>query len=353
MKILITGGGGFIGSNIAEYYAKKKKISHIHIIDNFSRYKLLNSKDCNIINYNYEYLRKFNNIDFFVENLNNFEYLNKLIKTNQYDIIFHTAGQTAVTNSLVNPYRDFKNNVISTINLLEAVRLSELNPKLILCSTNKIYGDNVNQIELDEIELRYQIKDKDFRGINEEYRIDLCKHTPYGVSKLSSDLYFQEYGSSYGLDTNICRLSCIYGPRQMVTEDQGWLGFMIASAIKKLKIKIFGDGKQVRDILYISDLINLFDLLIEKDVKNEVFCIGGGYDSTISILELINELQGILNYEISYEFKEWREGDQLFYISDIRKANKTLNWYPIVNIREGLEKTTSWIRKNLILFEYL
>ncbi|MBY9008160.1 MAG: GDP-mannose 4,6-dehydratase [Candidatus Lokiarchaeota archaeon] len=351
MKILITGGGGFIGSYIAEYYAKKDTSSQIHVIDNLSRAKLLNNSKFINFDYNWHYLKKYKNIHFFKEDIQNLGFLKRLMKKNGYDVICHTAGQTAVTSSLSNPYLDFENNAIASVNLLESVRLSDSNPKLILCSTNKVYGDNVNKIELKENDFRYDIKNKNFEGISEEFDLDLCHHTPYGISKLSSDLYFQEYGHSYGLDTNIFRMSCIFGPRQMATENQGWLVFFIICALKGLKIKINGNGKQVRDILYISDLINAIHSLIEKNIKNEVFCIGGGSANSISILELINYLQEILVGEIKYNFENWRSADQLLYISDISKAQKILNWDPKINFKEGIKKTVDWCRENVKLFK--
>ena len=351
MRILITGGGGFIGSHIAEFYSQKEISNEIHLIDNLSRLKLLEPDTSLEYTYNWQYLQKYKNIHFFQQDLQDSDFLNSLIKENSYDVIFHAAGQTAVSSSLIYPYSDFKNNVITTLNLLEAVRKSSLTPKLILCSTNKVFGDNVNNIEFIEKELRYEFKNQNLEGFSEDFGIDLCHHTPYGISKLCGDLYFQEYGHSYGLDTNIFRLSCIYGPRQFGVESQGWLVFFIVCILKGLKIKVFGNGKQVRDILYISDLINAFDKLVENEIKNEIFCIGGGKNNTISVIELIEYLEEILNLGISREFLNWRSADQLVYISDISKAKRILDWNPKINPNEGIKKTIDWCKNNLNLFK--
>ena len=351
MRILITGGGGFIGSHIAEFYSQKEISNEIHLIDNLSRGKLLEPDTSLEYTYNWQYLQKYKNINFFQQNLQDSDSLNSLIKENSYDVIFHTAGQTAVSSSLIYPYSDFKNNVITTLNLLEAVRKSSSNPKLLLCSTNKVYGDNVNNIELVEKEHRYEFKDKDLKGFSEDFKIDLCHHSPYGTSKLCSDLYFQEYGYSYGLDTNIFRLSCIYGPRQFAEQGQGWLVHFIISALKGSKINIFGNGKQVRDILYVTDLINAFNSLLEKDMKNEIFCIGGGTNNAISIIEAIKYIEELLNVNIECEFLKCRSADQLVYISDISKAKRILDWNPKINPNEGIKKTIDWCKNNLNLFK--
>ncbi len=351
MRILITGGGGFIGSHIAEFLAQKDHSYKIHVIDNLSRAKLLNPDTSKKFTYNWQYLKKYTNITFYKKDLRDFVFLKELIKNKNFDIIFHTAGQTAVVNSLKFPYLDFENNVIASINLLEAVRISNSKSKLILCSTNKVYGDNVNNINLIEKELKYEINDRYIDGVPEDFKIDLCHHSPYGTSKLCSDLYFQEYGYSYGLDTNIFRISCVYGPRQFGVEAQGWLVHFIISALKNQKITIYGNGKQVRDILYISDLINAFNNLIENNIKNEVFCLGGGKRNSISILELIIILEDLLNKKITYKLADWRAADQLAYISDISKAQEILKWSPIINPKEGIEKTLKWYKLNINLFK--
>lgn len=359
-NILITGAGGFIGSHIAEHYLKDDEIESIILVDNLSRMKLLNKENRNV-RYNLNYLNYlnylsapfgFNKFKFYERDIRNFNSLKNLVKAKEIDVIFHTAAQTSVTTSITNPVDDFQNNVIGTFNLLESARLSNCDPIMILCSTNKVFGNNVNNCIVIEEQYRYNF-DKDFSsGINEVFPIDLCEHTPYGASKLCSDLYFQEYRHTYGLRTGVFRMSCIYGTRQFGVEDQGWIAHFVISAVLGKKIKIFGDGKQVRDVLYITDLINAFDLYVKKvnQIKHNVFCIGGGSSNTLSLLELIDLLEKLLNKEIKFEFQEWRPSDQKVYISDIRKAKHLLKWSPKVNPEDGINKLVKWVKINKELF---
>lgn len=360
-NILITGAGGFIGSHIAEFYSKNDEIEEIILVDNLSRMKLLNKEDKNV-RFNWYYLStlnkfksydsEFNKLKFYERDIKDFNFLKNLIKTKEIDVIFHTAAQTAVTVSITNPIDDFQNNVIGTFNLLESARLSNCDPTMIICSTNKVFGNNVNNCNVIEEQYRYNFDKDSSSGINEFFPIDLCEHTPYGTSKLCSDLYFQEYGHMYGLKTGVFRMSCIYGTRQFGVEDQGWVAHLIISAILGKTIKIFGDGKQVRDILYIDDLVNAFDSYIKKadKIKHNVFCMGGGYSNTISLLELIDLLSKLLNEKIKFEFQNWRPSDQKVYISDIRKAKSLLNWSPKINPEEGVNKLFKWVKNNDYLF---
>ena len=223
---------------------------------------------------------------------------------------------------------------------------------MVLCSTNKVFGSNVNNLEFLEQKSRYIFTEENSNGISENFNIDLCEHTPYGTSKLCSDLYFQEYGHLYGIKTAVFRMSCIYGPRQFGVEDQGWVAHFIISALTNKKLKIFGDGKQVRDILYIKDLIEAFDSFVQRaeKIKHDVFCIGGGNNNSLSLLELIEMINEVENIEINYEFDEWRPSDQKIYISDIRKANKSLDWIPKISPREGVSKLIKWTKSYIELF---
>jgi len=351
MKLVITGGAGFIGSHVAEYYALKDNVEKVIIIDNLSRNTLLNKNNFNI-KYNWNYLHKYDNIKFYEKDIKDFDFLKNLFKEINVDGVIHTAAQTAVTTSIQNPRVDFRNNVIGTFNLLEAIRISQQDPAIVFCSTNKVFGSNVNNCPVTEKNLRYIFSDKCSNGISEDFPIDLCEHTPYGTSKLCADLYFQDYGHIYGMKTAVFRMSCIYGPRQFGVEDQGWIAHFIISAILDKKVKIFGDGKQVRDILYISDLVNAFNLYIKKanSLKSEIFCIGGGKNNTLSILELIQILSKILKKEIQCDFFEWRPSDQKVYISDVSKAKNFLDWEPTVNPERGINLLTTWVSNNKDLF---
>ncbi|MFW9987564.1 MAG: NAD-dependent epimerase/dehydratase family protein [Candidatus Odinarchaeota archaeon] len=348
---VVTGGAGFIGSHIAENYANCEEIENIFVIDNLSRGKLLN-KEVKNLNYNWNFLEKFNKINLIKHDIRDFEFLKKFFKDNEIDIIFHTASQTAVTTSIIEPIPDFENNIIGTFNLLESVRLSKTDPALVFCSTNKVFGNNVNQCDIIEEETRYSFKKQYINGISEDFSIDLCEHTPYGASKLCSDIYFQEYGHLYGLKTAVFRMSCIYGTRQLGFEDQGWVAHFIISALTGKKINIFGDGKQLRDILYVSDLIEAYDSYIQNadQIKHDVYCIGGGADNTLSLIELINILEKELDKKVDHEFFEWRPSDQKVYISDIGKAKKKLRWTPKVHPKQGVKRVIEWVRNNKNLF---
>jgi len=350
-NVLITGGGGFVGSHAAEYYANQENVDKVYVIDNLSRDKLL-KKEIKFKRFNWDYLQVYRKIKFFEKDIRDFNFLKDFLKDNDIDIIIHTAGQTAVTTSVIDPIPDFENNVIGTFNILEATRLSNSNPVVIFCSTNKVFGSNVNSCKVIEKDSRYILTEENSHGISENFNIDLCEHTPYGTSKLCSDLYVQEYGHLYGIKTGVFRMSCIYGPRQFGVEDQGWVAHFIISALTNKKIKVFGDGKQVRDILYVVDLIEAYDSFFQRaeTIKHDVFCLGGGNDNSISLLELIEMIYEETNIEIKYEFDEWRPSDQKIYISDIRKANKLLNWKPKINPREGVRKLIEWTKSNINLF---
>jgi len=347
-KFLITGGGGFIGSHLAEYYAKQDIKNEITLIDNLSRAHLLDQEPSEKYLYNWNYLHHFDNIHFIQNDLRDLSMLKNILRETEYDIIFHTAGQTAVESSIKHPYIDFKNNLEVSLTLLEAIRCTEGDPKIIFCSTNKVYGTNVNQFALNETEFKYTLQDK--MGIGVNMQIDQTQHTPYGVSKLSADLYFQEYGYSYGLRTGVFRMSCIYGPRQLGVEAQGWISHFIISALLNRQINIFGSGKQTRDILYIKDLIRAFDQFLKMDIKNEVYCIGGGPSNTISPLQLVDILERKLEKTIPIKFSDWREGDQKYFVADISKAEKMLNWVPKTSINNGLDISIKWYKEHRNLF---
>lgn len=349
--MLVTGGAGFIGSHVAEFYANNKEIDKVYIIDNLSRSQLLH-KDSKYTTYNWDYLSKFEKIRRYQKDIRDLSFLTNFFKENPVDIVIHTAGQTAVTTSVTDPRSDFENNILGTFNLLETVRKSKSNPDLILCSTNKVFGNNVNRCNVIEKELRYEFSENCKKGISEDFSIDLCEHTPYGTSKLCSDLYFQEYGHLYGMRTAVFRMSCIYGTRQFGVEDQGWVAHFVISALTGRKLNIYGNGKQVRDILYISDLIEAYDSFIErsKQIRHGVFCLGGGIEKTLSLLELIEILQKEMGKKIDYELFDWRPSDQKVYISDITKAEQILGWKPKITPNEGVKRLVQWVSNNKSLF---
>lgn len=343
--ILITGGAGFIGCHLAEYYANKGNA--VIVFDNLSRTKLLGKSRKNAL-YNWNYLRRYDNIDLVRGDVRDFQQLEKVGKN--ADIVIHTAGQTAVTTSITNPREDFSTNVVGTFNVLEVARSSDKHPVIIYCSTNKVYGKNVNKIGIIEKKNSYIFKDDFKNGIPETFSIDLCEHTPYGCSKLSADLYMQDYAHLYGLKVGVFRMSCIYGPRQFGVEDQGWVAWFTIATLSGKLITIFGDGKQVRDVLYITDLIKAFDVFAQSDLRQGVFNIGGGKDNTLSLLELLDFLEKITGLRSKVIFTNWRPSDQKVYISDISRAKKSLNWEPKVTPKEGIKKLVNWVNKNKNIF---
>lgn len=344
MKVVVTGGAGFIGSHAAEHYAK---LGHeVVAIDNLSRNRLL-KKNIKNFDYNWNYLKKFRNVKLVKSDVNDEKVLLK--ETKNTDAIIHTAAQTAVTVSLTNPREDFINNAFTTFNALEAARKNDVE-QFIYTSTNKVYGENVNKIGVKRLGTRYSFIRKYSKGIDENFPIDLCEHSPYGCSKLASDIYVQDYGHIYGIKTGVFRMSCIYGTRQFGVEDQGWVAwFTIASLLGK-KLTIYGDGKQVRDVLYISDLVELFDKFMGSKLKNAVLNIGGGRKNSLSLLELIKILEGLTGKKVSTSFSDWRASDQKVYISDISKAKKLLNWNPKIHPKTGVKNLFDWVNENMALF---
>lgn len=349
MKILITGGAGFIGSHAAEYYAKRGV--DVVALDNFSRAKFIQSRLKP--RYNWEYLKRYDNVELVNGDIRNPAVVEKYAE--DVDAIIHTAAQVAVTTSMQNPREDFEINALGTFNVLEAGRKSGNNPALIYCSTNKVYGDNVNEITVEEGETRYYFNDKKYaKGIPADFPVDLTEHTPYGCSKLCGDLYVQDYGKRNELDTGVFRMSCIYGTRQFGSEDQGWVVHFVISTLFDMGINIYGDGKQVRDVLFVSDLIKAFDAFIERRerLSGEVFNMGGGPENTVSLLELLDIIEMETGKRSRLKFWDWRPSDQKVYISNVSKARKLLGWRPKVTVEEGIRKTIHWVKENRRYFEY-
>jgi len=343
MRIVITGGAGFVGSHIAEFYSKEDVV----IFDNLSRAKLLKKKEKNMM-YNWNYLKKYKNINFIKGDIRNSAEIFSALK--DADLIFHMAAQTAVTTSLIEPEPDFSTNAIGTFNVLEAARKSSKNPTIIYASTNKVYGNNANSVGIKEGKLIYSFEDKFKKGIPESFSIDLCEHTPYGCSKLTGDLYVQDYAHTYGLKTGVFRMSCIYGTRQFGVEDQGWVAWLTIATILGKPLTIYGDGKQVRDVLYVTDLIELYDKFLHSKLKHGVFNTGGGYKNTLSLLELLDLLEKLTGKRSKISYDNWRPSDQKVYISDITKAKEVLGWEPKVNPEEGVKKLVEWASKNIKIF---
>ena len=336
MHILVTGGAGFVGSHVAERFAR---LGHqVTILDNFSRGRMLglNAET----RHNLEHLKKQGlTIKSIEGDIRDFEFIKR--NASDADAVAHTAAQVAVTSSLKNPREDFEVNALGTFNVLEYARLHDC--AIAVCSTNKVYGENVNSIPVLEKGQRYEFADERYRaGIPEDFPIDNCGHSPYGCSKASADLYAQDYANTYGLRTAVFRMSCIYGERQHGIEDQGWVAWFAIANQLGIPITIYGDGKQVRDVLHVSDLVRAFELFLTKKVSSCVLNIGGGPSNTLSLLELL----ALLKCKTKNRYAKWRPADQKVYISNIQRAATILDWAPKVSPSDGIARLSRWVAEN-------
>jgi CDP-paratose 2-epimerase len=340
MNILITGGAGFIGCHLARRFGLAGHA--ITVYDNLSRH----GSESNL-----EWLQQSlpaERLRFVHGDVRDAERIADVTRGHQ--AVFHLAGQVAVTTSVINPREDFEINAWGTFNVLEAARLSGDNPVFIYSSTNKVYG-GLDDTPVVEGESRYAFAHLP-HGVPETQPLDF--HSPYGNSKGSGDQYARDYARIYHLPTVVFRQSAIYGPRQFGVEDQGWLAFFAISAALGRPITIYGDGKQVRDLLYIDDLARAFELAVERidRVAGRVYNIGGGPAYTLSIwAEAGPLLEQVSGRQLAVGYAGWRPGDQRIYVSDIRQAERELGWRPLVAPAEGLAQMWAWIAENRNLFE--
>ena len=333
MHVLITGGCGFIGCNAAQ---RLLQMGHsVTIVDDLSR---PGSEQ------NLQWLREQGTFDFHRVDICEAATLDGLLKVNKFEVAIHLAAQVAVTTSVSEPRRDFEINALGTFNLLDAVRRFSPGTIVLNASTNKVYG-KLPDFKLVEEPLRYGIPDLP-NGVNETQPLDF--HSPYGCSKGAADQYVTDYARIYGLRTVNFRQSCIYGYRQFGVEDQGWVAWFTIAHERGQAVTIYGSGKQVRDILFIDDLIDCYLAAIDRidAVAGATFNIGGGPDSTLSLLELMEALQRFSSRPVTHSFDDWRPGDQPVYVSDIRKAKEWLGWSPRIGVSEGLEKLHAWVAAN-------
>jgi len=307
-RILITGGAGFIGYNYALH--RHLRGDDVTILDDTSRkgsperYLDLQTKGIKTIS------EKCQNIQ----------------KMEHFDVVVHLAGQPAVTRSIAEPWWDCQDNIMGTLNLLEEIRnFGRPFPKIIFASTNKVYGPRPIAYEVDESE-------------------PINLRTPYGVSKGAADFYMQEYGRHYDMPTVILRQSCIYGKHQTAESDQGWLMHFARSIMEGKEITIYGDGKQVRDLLYIDDVTLLYDLLLDVGWHNgDVYNVGGGTDFAINLLEAIGLISAVTNKKAKLKFEKVRPDDQRYYVSDITKVRKRTGWFPTIAPHDGISRLVQWI----------
>lgn len=336
---LITGGAGFIGSNYAaRCLARGEKVV---IFDNLSR----RGAELNIEWLSDRFDRQ--SFELVKEDVRDAAAIKTAAKG--ADRILHLAGQVAVTTSVSDPRTDFEINAGGTFNTLEGARASGRNPIFLYASTNKVYG-GMEEVMVVERETRLDYRDYP-EGITEDQPLDF--HSPYGCSKGCGDQYTRDYFRIYGLPTVVFRQSCIYGIRQFGIEDQGWLAWFIIAAVTGKPITIYGNGKQVRDVLFIDDLMDAYDAAFKniKVSQGQVFNIGGGKNNAISVwAEFQPILEELVGQTIKIRNREWRPGDQPVYISDIRKAREMLGWEPRVNVKQGISRLFDWVKENQNLF---
>ena len=338
-QILITGGAGFIGSNLAN---RAIAAGHgVTILDDLSR---AGSE------HNVAWLRSQHGDSFRLIVADVADQHACLEPVAQADVVYHLAGQTAITTSLVEPRRDFMANALGTLNVLEAARAARRPPILIHASTNKVYG-GMPDLSTTEQATRHVFRDLPC-GVDESRPLDF--HSPYGCSKGAADQYVRDYARIYGIPAVVFRQSCIYGPRQMGKEDQGWLAwFAIAIALDR-PITVYGDGKQVRDALYVDDLIDAYEQAVDRiDIaRGQVYNIGGGVQNSISVWwefkPLLEEAFGRTLPEPA--FAPGRPGDQAVFIADVRKAQRELGWAPRTSVAAGVDRLVTWVMDHRSLF---
>lgn len=338
-KNLILGGAGFIGCNVARKLMELGE--EVVVFDNLSR---LGAEQ------NLEWLRSEGNLTFIKGDIRDFATLQDLFRKHpDVRVVYHMAAQVAVTTSMQNPREDFEVNALGTFNLLEAVRLAGIRPIIIYASTNKVYGEMEN-VKIEEGETAYRYADL-HHGVSERMPLDF--YSPYGCSKGTGDQYVRDYWRIYNIPTIVFRQSCIYGSRQFGVEDQGWIAWFTIAALLDKPITIYGNGKQVRDVLYVDDLIDCYLAAIEKieATQGRVYNIGGGPQNQISVLDFLEQLSKLHKKNIPYRFAELRPGDQKIYVSDIREAKRAFGWAPKTTIEDGAEKIHSWVLENQSLFK--
>ena len=336
MKMLITGGCGFVGSNLAAHATEQGY--DLFIVDNLYR----ESSYSNLMWLRNNGTLKFEHID-----IRNSYDVNRIVQYFQPDVVFHLAGQVAMTTSLANPRMDFDVNAMGTLNLLEAVRTHSPDSIVIYSSTNKVYGD-FKLLEFQEADTRYVCKEYP-NGFDESMPLDF--HTPYGCSKGAADQYLQDYYRIFGIKTVVFRHSTMYGGRQYATYDQGWVGWFCQKAVEikngilREPFTISGTGKQVRDVLHADDIISLYFKTVKyiKRAKGEVFNIGGGMENSLSLLELFELLERELNIKMSFEKLSWRTSDQKVFVADLTKVKTIIGWEPKISTHQGLKKMLEWI----------
>lgn len=337
MKVLINGGCGFLGSNLAAYGIQNGY--EITIFDNLSRYGSYA---------NLEWLRTLGEFAYVSGDTRNKNDVETVIKENQFDAVFHLAGQVAMTTSIANPYKDFEINTMGAINVLDSIRKYSPQTAIFFSSTNKVYGDLENYSYIEQ-EKRYLCRDFP-NGFDESVPLDF--RSPYGCSKGAADQYMLDYYRIFGVKATVFRHSSMYGSRQFATYDQGWVGWFVEKAIEKYRNKkceaftISGNGKQVRDILHAEDMIRLYYMALQNTDKvcGQAYNIGGTMEQSLSLLELFDMLNELLDITLEYRQLPPRVSDQKVFVADITKIRNAIGWEPKVTAREGVNAMVNWVK---------
>jgi CDP-paratose 2-epimerase len=332
--VLITGGAGFIGTNLADRIARSGR--PVIVYDNLSRAGV--EKNISWLKHEHGELIRVE-----VADIRDADRLHAAVR--RAGQVFHFAAQVAVTTSLIDPGDDFAVNAGGTLNLLEAIRFCPEPPPLVFTSTNKVYGE-LGDLRVREAETRYMPFGRE--AIDEGMPLDF--HSPYGCSKGAADQYVLDYSRSFGLPTVVFRMSCIYGPHQCGNEDQGWVAHFLIRALKDEPITIFGDGKQVRDVLFVEDLVDAF-LVAQANVRTlagRAFNIGGGPGKSVSLLELLELIELLEKRPVRVSFGPWRTGDQRFYVSDHLAFTRATGWSPRVKVEQGVARLRNWLVQEMV-----
>jgi CDP-paratose 2-epimerase len=331
--VLVTGGCGFLGSNLAAELAMRGR--NVVVADNLSR---AGARE------NAEWLtaRHGNRVAIEVADVREEAAVRRLVS--EAAAVMHLAGQVTVTTSLIDPVQDFEVNVRGTLNVLEALRRHNPGAPMIFASTNKVYGKLLEEQSIERSDRRYVPADPRLAlGVAEDAPLDF--HSPYGCSKGAADQYVHDYARVFDLKTVVFRMSCIYGPRQFGTEDQGWIAHFMLQAIRGEPITIYGDGYQVRDALFVDDAVNAWIGALDRidQVQGGVFNLGGGPDNSLSLREMLELIAEVRGHGAEIRFASWRPGDQCWYVSDPRAICRAIDWRPRTSLRDGLRRLQRWL----------
>ena len=333
MTVLVTGGAGFIGANVAHQLLVAGE--HVRLFDNLSRPG---------VEKNVRWLEESHRgrLDLVVADVRDPDALRRAL--DGVDHVFHFAAQVAVTTSVSDPMLDFAVNARGTLELLEAIRTRRPAPSLVYTSTNKVYGA-LEDVTLRATPTRYEPEDAELasRGMSEDRPLSF--HSPYGCSKGAADQYVLDYAHTFGVRAAVFRMSCIYGPRQFGNEDQGWVAHFIIRALRGEPLTIYGDGRQVRDILFVDDLVDAL-LRARTDIDaiaGRAFNVGGGPGNTTSLVALVDEIERLTRRRPRTLFEEWRVADQRWYVSDPSALEAALGWQPRTAAADGIERLVEWL----------